>query len=130
MSLTAASPSPRRSVTVLFAAAAAVGALIVASPSAQAQGNCYHYGYAGYAQLFTGYNFDGDCYEVQLNTGRHAIPAYAARKVSSVRSWGWYGTETVELSDSYYGGVARIAAGQWVTNLGNMDDKADGVEFR
>ncbi|MFI9557376.1 hypothetical protein [Nonomuraea endophytica] len=120
----------RRIVTVALATLAAATALLVTAPSASAQGNCYHYGIAGYAQLFTGYNFDGDCYEVQLNTGWHAIPSYAARKISSLRSWGWYGSERVWLSDSVYGGGLDIPAGSWIQNLGHMDDMADGVEFR
>ncbi|MEV8631285.1 hypothetical protein AB0395_06470 [Streptosporangium sp. NPDC051023] len=127
MSEHASAKSICRTVAVLLAALVTCFAL---APSANAQGNCTHYGVAGYAQLFTGYNFDGDCYEVRLNTGSHVIPAYASRKISSLRSWGWYGGERVWLADSYYNGGADFPAGQWVTYLGPMDDKADSVEFR
>ncbi|MEU5866917.1 hypothetical protein ABZ815_37465 [Nonomuraea sp. NPDC047529] len=119
----------RRSITILFAALATGAALVATSPSALAQGNCYHFGYAGYAQLFTGYNFDGDCFEVQVGTGWHTLPAYASRKISSVRSWGWNGSEQVQLADSVYNGGLNIPAGSWVTNLDYMDDKTDHVKF-
>ncbi|GGT42094.1 hypothetical protein GCM10010176_102090 [Nonomuraea spiralis] len=50
--------------------------------------NCHCY---RYAELFTGYDFYGGCFEVQVNTSWQAIPSYAARQVS--RSGAGAGTE-------------------------------------
>jgi hypothetical protein len=64
-----------------------------------------------------------------MNSGWWTIPAYASRKISSVRSWGWFGWEQLQLGDSVYGGGLNLIAGTWSTNLGEWNDRADIVKF-
>ncbi|MFI7106994.1 hypothetical protein ACIBK9_11845 [Nonomuraea sp. NPDC050227] len=71
----------RRSITVALSVATTAAALLVAAPSASAQGNCPHYGQEGWGQMFTDDNYQGDCFEWTL--GQTVIlPAYVKNKVS------------------------------------------------
>ncbi|MEU3571900.1 hypothetical protein AB0E96_26250 [Kitasatospora sp. NPDC036755] len=89
---------PRLKAGIVAIATAAAGVLgAVTAPSAQAAGNCTHYGQAGYGQVFTNYNYTGDCWEFQIGTWT-VFPVLVNHKVSSLRSWAAYPGQVVHLS--------------------------------
>ncbi|MGI5139265.1 MULTISPECIES: hypothetical protein [unclassified Streptomyces] len=88
----------------------ATGGLIATAPSASAYGNCYHYGMAGYAQVFTDDYYNGNCYEWRIGEG-HYLPSYMAWKVSSLRSWPLYPGQMVKIGNDY--NTFSFYAGDW-----------------
>ncbi|WP_433213147.1 hypothetical protein [Microtetraspora malaysiensis] len=105
-------------------AVAAMAGLLVSAPSANAAGNCTHYGEWGYTQLFTDPNYQGDCYE--YSSGTYAeLPLYVRYKVSSLRSWSGSPLHSVYLyvdTDQ----VFRAGPNEWWPSLPSwIDDKAN-----
>ena len=88
-------------------------------------GNCYHYGIAGWAQVFTQPNYTGDCFEWQMGTYA-SFPSYMYEQDASLRSWGlWYGQQGT-LDDDVYGDSFTFLAGVDYTALPeSIYDKAD-----
>ncbi|MEV8631288.1 hypothetical protein AB0395_06485 [Streptosporangium sp. NPDC051023] len=108
------------------AAAATAAALIAVTPgTAQAAGNCTHYGQAGYGQVFTDSNYSGDCWEFQIGVWT-VFPVLVNHKVSSLRSWAAYSGQQVHLSGD--GLTFTAGAGEWWASLpGWFNDKANAA---
>lgn len=100
-------------------AAVTCGSLLSGTSSAEAAGNCYHYGSWGYVQFFTQPNYGGDCLEFYVGGGSSGTGSLAAsagsewmNNISSIRGWApvslnlytsqswtgsrfdWYGTQS------------------------------------
>ncbi|MFD7408589.1 hypothetical protein ACFV7R_39455 [Streptomyces sp. NPDC059866] len=56
----------RKAGVAATAGIVAIAGLMVTAPNASAAGNCYYYGMAGYAQIFTEVNYNGDCFEWRM----------------------------------------------------------------
>ncbi|MEU1285824.1 hypothetical protein [Kitasatospora sp. NPDC005856] len=93
-----------------LAALAATGGLVAAAPGASAAGNCYHYRTAGYAQVFSGYQYTGDCFEWQIGT-YSTFPSPISHNAKSMRSWGLYAGQGYVIGSTYYSSSIRIVAG-------------------
>ncbi len=114
-----------KAVKASFVALATAAALGAVAPGAQAAGNCTHYGQAGYGQVFTDYNYAGDCWEFQLGSWT-VFPVLVNHKVSSLRSWGSYSGQKVNLSGD--GLTFTAGAGEWWPNLPDwFNDRANAA---
>ncbi|MFF4381095.1 hypothetical protein [Kitasatospora sp. NPDC001547] len=115
---------PRLKAGIVAALTTAAGVLgVAAAPGAQAAGNCVHYGQSGYAQVFTDYNYSGDCWEFPIGTWT-VFPVLVNHKVSSLRSWSAHSGQVVHLSGD--GLTFDAGAGEWWPNLpGWFNDRAN-----
>jgi hypothetical protein len=101
-----------------IAATAAIAGLTVAAPSAYAYGNCYHYADAGWAQVFTEANYNGNCFEWQLGTFTQ-FPDYMVSQDASLRSWAFYNGQFGYLINTNDNISWRFFGGQDYPQLGS-----------
>ncbi|MEU5867110.1 hypothetical protein ABZ815_38460 [Nonomuraea sp. NPDC047529] len=100
-------------------------ALLTSAPSAEAAGNCTHYGQAGYGQVFTDNTYQGDCWEFTLGVWT-VFPVLVNHKVSSLRSWAAYPGQLVHLTGD--GLTFQAGAGEWWASLPTwFNDKANAA---
>ncbi|MGW6958118.1 hypothetical protein [Streptomyces chartreusis] len=109
------------------AAMLATGGLIAAAPSASAAGNCNNYGRAGYAQMFTGANYTGDCFEWVI--GQYTrVPSYMTWKNVSVRSWAAYYNQQLTVANETYNLHETLYAGNnWPNGMGSVTNRAEAA---
>lgn len=90
--------------------------------------NCYNFGVPGHGQVFTDANFQGDCFEWQLQWGTVHFPGYMSSKV--IRSWsGWPGQSLV-LRDDFFAEARYLVHGnEWIANLAAYKDLVDYVDL-
>lgn len=113
----------KAAVTAL-AALAATGGLITGAPSASASGNCYHYGIAGYVQVFSGPGYTGDCFEWPIGTYT-PFPSYISYNVQSMRSWAFYTGQSYWLGSNRYSDSQQYLGGIDYTNFGGIGRLSD-----
>lgn len=114
-------------LTTAAAALTILASLLLATSSAVAEGNCIHYGQAGWGQVFTDNNYQGDCFEWRLGT-QTELPSMLTDSVSSLRSWAGSPSYYPILGDWDARIQFRSGPNEWWPSLpGWINDKTDYV---
>jgi hypothetical protein len=101
--------------------------LFLFTPTATAEGNCIHYGEAGWGQVFTDYNYQGDCFEWRLGAQQN-LPNILTDTVSSLRSWAGSPSYHPILGDWDARTQFRSGPNEWWPVLPNwINDRTDYV---